>query len=88
MPKLPAICDSCGAAVLSDVRIRDDTFHLQDSDSGACSCGGKLRIPGGTYSHLGGPLNYCNAPDEDLQKFCTAMDQLDQDYFCRQGDDQ
>ena len=86
MPNLPAICDECGQAVRSDVRIRDDTYHLPDSEVGECDCGGRLRIAGGTYSHLGGPLNFCNAPEEELAKFCAAMEQLDEAYFCRRGD--
>lgn len=82
MPKLPAICQKCGRASLSEVTIRDDTYHLPATECGTCECGGALRIPGGTYSHLGGPLNYCNAPAEDLMRFRDGMEQLGQDWFC------
>lgn len=69
MPKLPAMCDKCGAISLSAVTVKDCTCHIQDHVSGACECGGEIRILDGTYSHLGGPLNYCRAREADQARF-------------------
>jgi hypothetical protein len=69
MPNLPAVCDKCGAISLSDVKVKDCTCHIKDQVAGACECGGALKILDGTYSHLGGPLNYCRATKEDQAKF-------------------
>lgn len=69
MPNLPAVCDKCGAAVLSKVIVKDCTMHIHGHVEGACDCGGSIRILDGTYSHLGGPLNFCRAAEADLAKF-------------------
>ena len=82
MPNLPAVCEKCGCASLTEVIIRDDTYHMPDTEWGTCRCGGTMHILGGTYSHLGGPLNFCNASTEDLIRFRDCMEDLDQDYFC------
>jgi hypothetical protein len=69
MPFIPAVCDKCGSIRLSDVKVKDCTCHIKDHIDGVCQCGGNLRVLGGTYSHLGGPLNYCRASQADLTKF-------------------
>ncbi len=76
MPKLPAVCDKCGTAVLSQVRVKDCTCHMKDQVVGDCECGGVIRILDGTYSHLGGPLNYCRATEADLAKFWDMCSQF------------
>lgn len=85
MPKIPAICEQCGKPVLSPVEIRDETRHLRDASVGTCVCGGTLRMLDGTYSHLGGPLNFSNAQAMDKALFCKIMDELGEDYYCQAG---
>jgi len=72
MPMIPAVCDSCGRPRPSLVKIQDATMHLAGETGGACACGGTLRLIDGTYSHLGGPINLCRAPAEDLKRFAAA----------------
>ncbi len=69
MPFIPAVCDKCGAVSLSGVNVKDCTCHIYDHVEGACQCGGAIRILNGTYSHLGGPLNFCRATEADLARF-------------------
>jgi hypothetical protein len=69
MPNIPAVCDKCGNSVLSEVIVKDCTMHIHGHTEGPCACGGTFRILDGTYSHLGGPLNYCRATEADLAKF-------------------
>lgn len=69
MPFIPAICDKCGKTVESEVWIKDATYHIHDHVEGGCECGGALHILDGTYTHLGGPINFCNAPEADIKKF-------------------
>ncbi len=72
MPRIPVICDRCGRARLSSVVIKDSTYHIKDQSEGPCECGGTLRFLDGTYTHLGGPINFCRAPDEDIARFKDA----------------
>jgi len=69
MPRIPAICDKCETVYLSKVQVKDCTCHIQGHVEGPCVCGGKIRILDGTYSHLGGALNYCRASGENQAKF-------------------
>lgn len=75
MPNLPEICDRCGAVQLSRVTVKDCTCHIKDHVEGLCQCGGNMRILDGTYSHLGGPLNYSRATEEDRAKFLEMCHQ-------------
>ena len=72
MPKIPAICDRCGAVVNSDIGLKDATAHVHGHCEGGCPCGGTFRILDGTYTHLGGPINFCNAPPEQIAIFIKA----------------
>ena len=72
MPKIPAICDKCGKAIKSDIGLKDATAHIYGHIEGSCDCGGTFRILDGTYTHLGGPINFCNAPPEQKAKFKEA----------------
>jgi hypothetical protein len=72
MPRIPAICDACGRALPSRVGLQDSTAHIHGHVEGACDCGGTLRILDGTYSHLGGPLNFCRAPAQEQARFREA----------------
>ncbi|MGD8563565.1 MAG: hypothetical protein PVG03_13550 [Desulfarculaceae bacterium] len=76
MPQIPAVCDKCGKVELSSVLIKDNTYHIKDYVERTCECGGSLRILDGTYTHLGGPINFCRAPEESLIKFKEITDQL------------
>ena len=86
MPHIPAICDSCGQPAWSKVYISDDTYHLKDIEAGPCECGGTYRILDGTYTHLGGPLGYCRAPQEDRERFYQAMQLLEGEVWIRPED--
>ena len=81
MPHLPAICDQCGRPAWSRHYIRDNTYHLSDCQDGKCECGGTFKVLDGTYTHLGGPLNFCNAPECDRDKFYQAMEALGGDAY-------
>lgn len=72
MPQIPVICDRCGQAKLSSVVIRDSTYHIAGEDDGPCDCGGTFRFLDGTYTHLGGPINFCRAPEADIARFKQA----------------
>lgn len=76
MLDIPAFCDKCGQPRPSGVHIADSTYHLKDQEAGRCPCGGTMRLLDGTYSHLGGPLNFCRAPEEDVARFRAACRQL------------
>ena len=76
VPNIPALCDRCGQARLSQVQIRDETMHIRDHREGPCPCGGEFRILDGTYVHLGGPINICNTSDESIAKFKEALRSL------------
>jgi 4-carboxymuconolactone decarboxylase len=86
MPHIPAICDRCGKAAWSKVYIKDDTYHLSDMTEGPCGCGGVLRILDGTYTHLGGPLGFCRAPQKERERFYRAMQDLAGDVWVRPED--
>lgn len=72
MPRIPVICDRCGGAKLSHVTISDNTYHLSGETEGPCACGGTMRFLDGTYTHLGGPINFCRAPEADIARFKQA----------------
>ncbi len=76
MPKIPAMCDRCGKVQTSEVSIRDATMHIRDHSEGPCPCGGTFRLLDGTYVHLGGPINLCNAPEDDIARFKRALREL------------
>ena len=76
MPQIPAVCEKCGKAYNSQVWIKDSTYHIRDHVAGECECGGQVRILDGTYTHLGGPINFCNAPEETKTKFQELCSRL------------
>lgn len=76
MPKIPAICNQCGQATLSEVSISDETMHIHGEEVGPCACGGTYVFLDGTYVHLGGPINLCNASPDDIARFKAVSAQL------------
>lgn len=76
MPNIPAFCNRCGEACLSQVSIKDATMHIHDHQEGPCPCGGTFVILDGTYTHLGGPINLCNASDDAIARFKEALKRL------------
>ena len=75
MPRIPALCDKCGKVIESEVYLKDATAHIHGHVEGDCPCGGSFRILDGTYTHLGGPINFCNAPAEQIAIFKEAAAQ-------------
>ena len=86
MPNIPAICDQCEKVVWSKLYIKDDTYHLSGMVEGPCRCGGTFKVLDGTYTHLGGPLGFCRAPQEDRERFYKAMQSLEGEMWVRPED--